>query len=393
MIVSFLALPTGCSSGAAVDHGETGDPHWVTTWASALADGGSLAELVYAFDDVTVRQTVHTSVGGTAVRVRFSNYFGTTPIFLGAARVALRGTGASIVQASDRALTFANLPSVRLMPGQIVASDPLAFDVSQLTDLVVSIDLPEPATGVTSHAGAPQTFYWSHPAGGAESADLGGATETPGLVFLAGVDVTPAVPALGIAALGGSITEGFASSTNANHRWPDDLAQRLFAATMPAGIANEGYGGNQLLVDGQGPSGVSRFGRDVLGNAGLTHAIVTEGTNDIGISAASSDALIEGLRQVIDQGRAAGLKVIGGTLPPFEGASYFSTGGETTRAAVNDWIRTGSAFDGVIDFDAALRDPNAPTRLLPAYDSGDALHPNDAGYEAMALAIDLSLFE
>lgn len=397
---------------------------WVGTWGTAPA-GPPLAGQAPVFTDQTLRLIVHTSIGGSQVRIRLSNELGSTPLRIGTAHIALRQSGASIVPGSDRVLTFSGQPSIVIPPGAPVLSDPVALDVPALSDLAVSLYLPGEVRADTIHGSAFQTSYVSLAGDFAGAAALPTASTITSWPFLTEVDVS-APGAAAIVALGDSITDGAITTEDANRRWPDLLALRLQttrdalgakAAGQSAlvglngrlGVVNRGIGGNRLLRDpGEQPyfgkAVLARFDRDVIATAGVRHLLVLIGINDIGHPATgsipASDAptvqdLIAGYRQLIARAHAKGITVTGATLTPFEGTvfpGYYTPEKEAIRQAVNNWIRSSDAFDAVIDFDRAVRDPANPTRMLPAYDSGDHLHPNDLGMQAMANAIPLELF-
>jgi lysophospholipase L1-like esterase len=351
------------------------------------------------FNNQTLRQIVHTSAGGRRVRVRLST-FGANALVIGAAHIALRGAGAAIVPGSDRTLTFSREPSITIPPGAPVLSDPVDLDVPALGDLAVSIYVPGTTGPATWYFDALQTSYISPPGDFTASAVMPvESTTTQAWFWLAGVEVLASDQTGAIVTFGDSITGGTQSTANSNSRWPDQLARRLMARM---GVLNGGLAGNRLLHDILGPNGLARFDRDVLTQTGVTHVIVLEGNNDIWsgefnpAESVHENQIIEAHKQLIHRAHALGLKIYGGTLTPFEGFTIFgvsfSPATEVKRQAVNKWIREGGEYDAVIDFDRVVRDPNSPARLLPAYDSGDHLHPNDAGYKAMADAIDLSLF-
>ena len=348
----------------------------------------------------TLRQIVRTSVGGSRVRVVLSNVFGTAPIAVGAADIAPRSGDASVVAASVKPVTFGGSPAATILPGAVLVSDPIDMAVAPLSDLVVDLFLPgELGTGpspVTTHNGASQTNYLSQAGDHTGAAALPSPTRTGAWFLLARIEVMAPANAAAVVAFGDSITDGARSTVDTNNRWPDHLARRLAANGRPVGVLNAGISGNRVLSDGAGVSALARFDKDVLMQTGVTHVVVMEGINDIGLARAnpspSAADIIAGHKQLIERARARGLKIYGATLTPFEGAAYFSPEGEAKRQAVNEWIRTSKAYDGVIDFDAVTRDPAAPARFLPAYDSGDHLHPGDAGYKAMGEAVDLALF-
>jgi lysophospholipase L1-like esterase len=353
------------------------------------------------FRDQTLRQIVHVSLGGQRVRVVFSNAFGTAPLEIGAAHVALRETGPAIAAGSARALTFAGRPSAAIPPGAVLVSDPVDLAVPALADLAVDLYLPgdieASASPFTTHLGAQQTSYVSTSGNQSGVPELPVQSTTASWYFLARVEVAAGPRAGAVVAFGDSITDGTRSTPDTNRRWPDFLAQRLAAAKLEISVLNQGIAGNRVLGDGAGVSALARFDRDVLVQTGATHVIVLESINDIGLArenpTPSAADLIAGQRQLIERAHARGLKIYGATLTPFIGARYATPEGEAKRQAVNEWIRTSQAYDGVIDFDRAVRDPGDPTRLLPQYNPGDNLHMTDAGYQAMADAIDLSLFQ
>jgi lysophospholipase L1-like esterase len=356
------------------------------------------------FDNQTIRQVVHTSVAGYKVRVRLSNELGTTPLAIGAVTIARHGVGADIVAGSDRALSFSGRTAFSIPAGAPALSDPIDFKVPAVGDLVVSVFLPKPTEATTFHSLGVATTYVSTPGDYSAAVVMPTASTTLSTFFLTGVSVEASPRSAAIVALGDSITDGFASTVDANRRWPNLLAQRLQARHNTAHLAvlNQGISGNRTLFDVIGPNAQARLDRDVLNAPGARFVIFLEGINNIGFSgipgltdqAVSADDIIAGHQQIIARVHERGLKIYGCTLTPFEGTfpGYFTPEGEVKRQAVNQWIRTSGAFDAVIDFDLAVRDPVHPTRMLPAYDSGDHLHPNDAGYQAMANFIDLKLF-
>ena len=370
--------------------------------APAGRQGGPPPLAPVTISNQTIREIVHVSIGGNRVRVVLSNAFGTAPIQIGAAHVALRAEESSISERTAKPLTFGGSTSATIRPGAVLFSDPVDLALPPLGDLVVDIYFPgELGIGpspLSTHNGSSQTNYLSIPGDHSGQPSIDVSTRTTSWLSLARVEVLAPAGTAALVAFGDSITDGARSTQDMNSRWPDSLARRL-AARRGAGMAvlNAGISGNQVLGDGAGVSALARFDRDVLMQTGVTHVIVMEGINDIGIArnnpTPSAADLIAGHKQIVERAHARGLKIIGATLTPFEGAPYFTQEGETKRQALNQWIRTGGAYDGVIDFDQITRDPNAPTKFLPLYDSGDHLHPGDAGYKAMGEAVDLKLFK
>ena len=352
---------------------------------------GRAARATPGLNDQTVRMIVRSDVTGKTLRVRLSNGFGASPVRIGKVDVAHQTIGPDIAAASDHALTFGGHASVTIPVGKEVVSDPVTLSVRRGQNLVVSAFFPDATGPTTWHFEAETTTYISTP--GDWTSQPGGSpyqTITPSWFYLDGVDVQgPAVKGT-IVAFGDSITDGHYSTVDANGRWPDWLARRIPGYS----VVNEGIGGNQLLADtsGSGISGLHRLNTDVLNQPGVTGIIVLEGINDIGSADATAAELITGMKQVIARAHAHCISVFGGTLTPFQGASYYTLARESEREAFNTWIRTSGAFDGVVDFDAAVRDPNNPLALDPKYDTGGGhLHPNDLGYEAMGDAVNLAM--
>ncbi len=382
------------------------DQHWVATWETSP---GGPAPNARSYKNETLREIVHTTVSGNSVRVRLSNVYGTQPLSVGAAHIALRRSGSSITQ--DRPLTFGGRPAALIPTGALVVSDPVKLEVPSQADLAISIFLPVETAAETVHRAAFQTSYIA-PGDATAAADLPATAATmTSWPFLVGVDVARPTKTDAIVAFGDSITDGSGSTRDANHRWPDILAERLYAKHRDSiAVLNAGIGGNRVTHNGagalmySGPSLLTRFNHDVLSQPGVKYMILLEGINDIGVPgtavAPATDQvspadIIAGLRQIVERAHEHDIRVFIGTLTPFEVskiAGYYSPEREAQRQEVNRWIRAGQGFDGVIDFDKAVADPAHPGRILERFDSGDHLHFSDAGYQAMAAAIDLSIF-
>lgn len=382
------------------------DEHWVATWAaSPMRSRGGLQG---NFANQTIRQIVLVSLGGERVRIRLSNEFGTKPLAIGAATIALARSDGAVIAGTLRPLTFGGNSAVRVPAGAPMLSDPAALRVPARASLAVSLYLPHAAEASSVHADARATARISTPGNYAVAENMPVAGIAWMRFFLSGVEVAAPASTRAIVVMGDSIADGGGSTPDTNNRWPDHLARRLLAQGEGRGyaVANAGISGNRLLHDGDGASALARFDRDVLAWPNATHVILMLGINDIGwpgapnLAPASEDVSVEDIvgayRQLITRARARDLKIFGATLTPFADTTipkYFSPEKEAKRQAVNQWIRTAGAFDAAIDFDAVLRDPARPARLLPAYDSGDRLHPSDAGYKAMGEGIDLGLFK
>jgi len=403
----FLALAFCAQAGWA--QSPRAEPNWVGSWASAQQIPEAQNSLSAGdLRDATLRQLVHLSIGGEGLRVRISNAFGTAPLEFTSVHIARAVSSASprIDASTQRALTFSGRPDVSIPAGAEYTSDPIAFRAAAQSDLAITFHLDAPPAVETSHPGSRATSYLVH-GNHVADAELEGAISFDHWFNLAGVDVSAPPGAAAIVALGDSITDGRCSTTNGNDRWPDDLARRLRAA-MPArsrAVLNLGIGGNRLLLDGLGPSALARFDRDVLAEAGVRYLIVLEGINDVGAFGLKGStpqaeherlvhSIIAAYEQMVRRAHRHGIRVFGGTLTPFSGSAYYKAAAmsEADRVAVNRWIRAPGHFDAVIDFDLALRDPQQPAALLPAYDSGDHIHPSPAGYRAMANAIRLADF-
>lgn len=394
LLFCLCCLSPNAASAASPDH-------WVGTWAAApLALPNPEAKIGSA--DTTFREIVHVSIGGPSVRVILTNEFGLDSLTIGAANVALSAGGSEINSAASSALTFNGRPSITIPAGALAVSDPVDLKLPPFSDVAVSIFIPAQAISqVTHHSFADQTSYTA--SGNVASAKtLDAPEEITSWPFLKGIDVKADAKSAAIVAFGDSITDGAHSTRNANARWPDVLARRLQAdkKTAHLGVLNEGIGGNRILHDRAGANALARFDRDVLSQAGVKYLIILESINDIGHAqtlhqpddVVSAEDLIAGLSQLATRAHTHGIKVIGATLTPYVGAGYSSPAGEAMRQAINQWIRTTNQLDGVIDFDKTTQDPANPTVFLPAYDSGDKLHPSDAGYKAMGDSIDLKLF-
>ena len=393
LAVSLIAL---AAVAATADEGR-----WLGTWGASP----QLAGVPLSVSGATIREFAHLSLGGDHLRLRLSNAYGAQPLSIGATHLALRAGGVAIDPASDRTVTFHGQAAVSIPAGGQEVSDPIDLTVPDLADVAISLYLPDTVALSTEHSLGVATTYLSQPGDYTATTSFTAAGTTQSVYLAADVEVAAPARAQAIVALGDSITDGYASTVDANHRWPNLLAARLVASKglRPTSVVDEGISGNRVLHDFIGTNALARLDRDVLVKSGARYVIVLEGINDIGIPGAfgltseevGAEDIIAGHQQIIRRARALGLTIYGATLTPFEGTAfpgYFTAAGEDKRQAVNAWIRGSGAYDGVIDFDAATRDPGHHARLLPAYDSGDHLHPNDAGYQAMANSVDLRLF-
>ena len=375
--------------------------HWVGTWATAPAPAEGAA-----LSNQTLRMNARISIGGDTLRVRLSNAYGVGPLTIGAAHLGLRDSGPGIVPSSDRVLTFGGATSATIAAGSLLLSDPVQVSVAPSSDLVVTFWLPgdlPTSFGITGRY-ARQTNYISPPGDFSAEPVMPVGRITDDWFFFVGIDVMASANTGGIVALGDSLTDANISTHDAFCRWPDQLSRRLIArGGRSMGVMNQGLGGNRILHDIRGDSGLRRFDRDVLAQPGVTHVIVLLGTNDLRNRWAKPEEevtveqMIAGLKQMALRAHARGIKIFGGTLMPFENETFlvgaWTPAREAVRQSVNAWIRNGGAFDAVIDFDAGVRDPEHPTSMLPLYDCGDHLHPSDAGYNRMGDIIDLALFD
>ena len=401
-----IGLPVG------VVRADTAPPAtWIGTWYAAQQP--PMPSAPSAYQDQTLRLIVHASAGGPQVRIRLSNQYGDTPLTIGAAHIARRTSEADIEPTSDRSLTFNGQTSVVVPAHATVTSDPTRLSVPPSSDLAVSLYLPKPTTVTTVHILGQQTSYASKPGNATAAVHFPVAKHTGMWPFLTGVDVIAKPPGFAVVAFGDSMIDGDGSTANANHRWPDALAVRLQKAGKNVAVLNAGLIGNRLLHDSPrasefgaalGEAGLARFQRDALDQPGVKVVVVRIGGNDLGFNGGmapsnetvNADDLIAGYRKLIAQAHQHGLGIIGTTIPPFENVDvpgYFTPAKDAMRQHVNTWIRQSGEFDAVLDFDRIVRDPGHPARLLPTYDSGDHLHPNDAGYAAIAAALPLATLD
>lgn len=393
-IMAALALASAAQAAPA---------RWIASWAASpappMAAGASGPARDWgspSFDNQTVVQVVRLSAGGERLRVRLTNEYGSAPLKIGRARVALLAADGSVVPGSERDVRFSGAPDALIPARAPLLSDPVDLRAPALANVQISLYLPE-KTGMCGCHARGEALAQVSPPGDFTERPFTPVSKTQNRVFLSGVEVESGVRGPVIVAFGDSITDGYLSTVGANRRWPDRLAERLAERRSGAAVVNAGIGGNRVLSAGSipifGESALARLDRDVLAQPGATHVVMLEGVNDIGgRPAPTAEALIAGYRQVIARAHAHGVKVILGTIVAYKGAAYFRPEGEAVRQAVNAWIRTSREPDGVVDFDAATRDPADPARMRPDFHAGDWLHPNDAGYRAMGDAVDLRLF-
>jgi len=410
-IVLICMVLASCAAGAKE---KSASGHWVTTWSTAVHAPIPFPGLPPppVFENQTIRMVVRPTIGGTRIRVRLSNAYGASPLQIGAAHVALVDHGSSIAPVSDHILKFGGQAAVEIPIGAPMLTDAVDLPSSPFAELAISLFLPRKTESSSTHEWGQHDTYISGQGDFTAKADIPNATVKTSWYYLANVEVWAPDQAAAIVTLGDSVTDGVGAKQGEYGDWPDLLAKRLAGDHgAPFAVANEGIGGNRILHDMAGVSALARFDRDVLGQPGVTALIVLEGINDIGWphiklpqpkdtpppkenpfagQDVTSDDLILGLKQIIERAHQHGIRVFGATLTPFDGAMYFSPDGEAIRQAVNQWIRTGGAFDGVIDFDADVRDPQHPSQFREGFHAGDHLHPSAAGYKAMADAIDLA---
>ena len=416
--VAALAVVSAACSLVFAAGAQAADVNWARSWGASpqgpIVGLGPPFSSTQAFHDVTLRQVVRLSGGGRQVRVRFTNEFGTAPLTIGAAQVAIAADNGAIQPGSDHVLTFAGKPTATVPAGAPLVSDPVDMTVAARAKLTISFYLPGQVDTCTCH-GTSAATGWTMPGNAAAApAPPADTKPLPVRALISAVDVGSDGPARTIVTFGDSITDGVGATTDADKRWPDQFAERLIQRGGPAVyVSNQGISGNRVLNDGMGVSALARFDRDVLSTPGLAYVIVFEGINDIGIAFAprtdtgplagflkafggapiTGDDIIAGYRQLIARAHQRGVKIYAATVTPYGGAGTDSPQGEAARQAVNAWIRTSGAFDGVIDFDAAWRDPAHPNQIREGLHAGDHLHGSDAGYKVLADSIDLGLFK
>jgi lysophospholipase L1-like esterase len=410
VIVATVAL--GINLGA---QNQESQEHWVSSWSTAVHTPLTFPGLppTPIFENQTIRMIVRPTLGGQRVRIRFSNAYGPSALEIGAANIALADHGPMTLPGSNHPLTFGGATSVKIPAGAPMLSDPVDLKVSPFSEVSISIYLPHRTPATTTHFWAQHETYVTGPGDSTEKRELQNPSVTTSWYWLADLEVSRPDRPAALVTFGDSITDGVGAKQGEYGDWPDQLARRLAEppGSVSVAILNEGIGGNRIWHDGAGVSALTRFDRDVLAQPGVTDVMILEGINDIGwphmkppttkvagppptspfaAETVSAKEIIVGFRQLVDRAHQHGIRVIGATLTPYEGADYFSQDGEAIRQEVNQWIRSSGTFDGVVDFDVAVRDPSHPSRFREEYQSGDHLHPSTAGYKAMAEAIDLA---
>ncbi len=400
LLTGLLLVFVMCHKSPTGDAGQL--TKWVGTWAAApqLVESGNVPPKKPGLSNNTLRQIVHVSIGGKRIRVRFSNEFSSMPVTMKSVHVANALEGSAVDFDTDVELRFDGMPEVTMEPGGIVTSDPVDFDLDPLSNVAITILFGETSEDFTGHPGSRTTSYLLE-GNKLLAADFEGGKISVHWFVINAIDVLAEESAASVAILGNSITDGRGSGTDKQNRWPDEMARCLQEnpATQDVGVLNMALGGNCILRFCVGPAAMERFERDVIYQTAVKWLIILEGVNDIGqpqdaeLEATVAEDLIASFEQMIDDAHAEGILVYGATILPFGGSGYDSEENEQARQTVNTWIRTSGRFDAVIDFDAAMRDPENPTRLLPAADVGDHLHPNETGYQMMGAAVDVTLFE
>jgi lysophospholipase L1-like esterase len=411
LLLLVLLAHLGAAPAAAQRRAPVAKERWLGTWAPSLQataapPAAPAADPVYTVVNRTLRQVARISIGGSRVRLRLSNEYGDRPLILRAVHIARRTGGAAagpgIDPATDRVVTFDTRRAVVVRPGGYLVSDPIALELPDRADVMISLAIADSARTTTRHSLSVQTSWVSAPGDFAGAATFTPDTTLTAWAFVAGLDVVNARATGVVVAFGNSITDGYGAPVDSNARWPDRLAERMLVRGGPVlGVVNAGISGNRVLSTVTGPSALARFDRDALMIAGVTHIVMLEGINDITRGSGAADPrnevtgeeLIAGHRQLIARARERGVRIYGATLTPIGGLDRPAPAlRHAKHAAFNRWVRTSGEFDGVIDFERALWDPADTTRMLPAYDVGDHLHPSAAGYAAMARAVDLALF-